>query len=99
MKRFFMAAAIAFGCATAGAADRVVVTVTTAQDDANEMARTGVLRHRGRNGGCREGIGCGPTAAAALANCCFNNGRYVIRERGVARGANGRYFAVIRYGN
>lgn len=99
MKRFLMAAALAFGCATAGAADRVVVTVTTAQDDANEMARTGVLRHRGRNGGCREGIGCGATAEAALANCCFNNGRYAIRERAVARGANGRYFAVIRYAN
>jgi hypothetical protein len=99
MKQIFAAAVLCGLCVPAVAADCVVVSVTTAQADADYMARTGVLRHRGRNGNCREGIGCGATAAQALANCCYNNGRYTIRERAVSRGANGRYYAVIRYGN
>jgi hypothetical protein len=74
------------------------VVRTSAQDDACEMARTGILRHRGTCG-CREGIGCGSSPEAALAACCFNNGRYIVRERAVARGAGGRWFAVIRYAN
>lgn len=70
----------------------------SAQAAADEMARTGVFAHRG-SCGCREGIGMGSTPEQALGNCCFNNGRYSIRERAVARGANGRYYAVIRYNN
>lgn len=33
------------------------VNISSAQIDADEMARTGILRHCGRNGGRREGIG------------------------------------------
>lgn len=69
----------------------------SAQQAAETMARTGVFAHSGC--GCREGIGMGSTPEQALANCCYNNGRYVVRERAVARGRNGRYYAVIRYEN
>jgi hypothetical protein len=73
------------------------VTISSAQQDAEEMARTGVLRHCGRNGGRREGIGTGSTPDAAFRNCCFY-GRYRIVERGVAYSpARRQYFAVIRY--
>lgn len=73
------------------------VFISSAQDDAEEMARTGVLRHCGRAGGRREGIGMGSTPDAALRNCCFY-GRYRIVERGVAYSPTRRaYFAVIRY--
>lgn len=74
------------------------VVRTTAADDAAEMARTGRFGHRGTCG-CREGIGMGSTPEQALGNCCFNDGRYRIREKAVVRGANGRYYAVIRYEN
>jgi hypothetical protein len=73
----------------------VVRGCATAQEDADEMARTGVLRHRG-SCGCREGIGMGSTPQQALANCCYY-GRYSIREKAVSRGLNGRWYAVIRY--
>ena len=73
------------------------VIISSAQDDAEEMARTGVLRHCGRAGGRREGIGMGATPDAALRNCCFY-GRYRIVEKGVAYSPTRRaYFAVIRY--
>jgi len=73
------------------------VFISSAQDDADEMARTGVLRHCGRAGGRREGIGMGSTPDAALRNCCFY-GRYRIVEKGVAYSPTRRaYFAVIRY--
>jgi len=73
------------------------VTISSAQQDADEMARTGVLRHCGRNGGRREGIGTGSTPDAAFRNCCYY-GRYRIVERGVAYSpARRQWFAVIRY--
>lgn len=74
------------------------VVRTTAADDAAYMARTGVFGHRG-GCNCREGIGMGSTPEQALANCCFNDGRYRVRERAVVRGVNGRFYAVIRYEN
>lgn len=85
--------------ANAAVAERVyqrTVTRTTAAEDAAYMARTGRFGHRG-TAGCREGIGCGATPEQALGNCCFNDGRHVIRERAVVRGRDGRYYAVIRY--
>lgn len=88
--------------ATPALAENIIVTttVTTAQDDADAMARTGVLRHCGRAGGRREGIGfstAGPDAA--IRSCCFY-GRYKIVEKGVAWSPLRRgWFAVIRYGN
>jgi len=99
--RLIVALMLFFVAAGTAQADRYysrTVVRTTAQEDADEMARTGLFRHRGCCG-CREGIGMGSTPEQALANCCFNNGRYVIRERAVARGRNGRYYAVIRYDN
>lgn len=75
-----------------------VVLVSSAQEDAEQMARTGILRHCGRNGGRREGIGMGATPEAALRSCCFY-GRYRVVEQGVAWSPVRRmWFAVIRYG-
>lgn len=73
------------------------VVVSSAQADAEEMARIGVLRHCGRNAGRREGIGCGATPEQAMQNCCYY-GRYRIVERGVAWSPLRRqWFACIRY--
>ena len=73
------------------------VVISSAQQDAEEMARTGVLRHCGRAGGRREGIGTGSTPDAAFRNWCYY-GRYRIVEKGVAYSPTRRqYFAVIRY--
>ena len=73
------------------------VYISSAQDDAEQMARTGILRHCGRNGGRREGIGVGPTPEAAERSCCYY-GRYRIVEKGVAWSPVRRqWFAVIRY--
>jgi hypothetical protein len=95
--------AIAFLMGTPGitmAADVIAharrVNITSAQQDAEVMARSGVLRHCGTAGGRREGIGFSSSSPdAALRNCCFY-GRYRIVEKGVARGPRG-WFAVIRY--
>lgn len=97
MRSFFLAMALIGG--SVALADGVVITttITTAQDDAEQMARTGILRHCGRAGGRREGIGMGPTPEAALRNCCFY-GRYRIVEKGVAFSPTRRtWFACIRY--
>jgi hypothetical protein len=100
MQRIVLAIALAF-CGVAARADGVVinarrVTITSAQQDAETMARTGILRHCGTAGGKREGIGFSSASPdAALRNCCYY-GRYRIVEKGVARGPRG-WFAVIRY--
>jgi hypothetical protein len=100
MRLFLFALALVLTAGTAHA-DRVVVrnspgaVVTSAQADADTMASTGRLRHSGR-ATCREGIGCGSTPEAAVSNCCYW-GRYPVREKAVARSANGRWFAVVRY--
>jgi hypothetical protein len=101
--------AIAFMCATPPGItfgqDVIVharrVNITTAQQDAELMARSGVLKHCNTAGGRREGIGfSSSSASAAEKSCCFYNdamrGRYRIVEKGVARGPRG-WFAVIRY--
>ncbi len=102
--RFAMLMVCALSCCAATANAEQVITVTTivsAQQAAEEMARTGVLRHCGRAGGRREGIGFSSSSPdAAFRSCCFyqdaQRGRYRIVERGVARGPRG-WFAVIRY--
>jgi hypothetical protein len=78
-----------------------IVEVTSAQQDAERMARTGRLGHCGTAGGRREGIGYSSVSAdAAVRSCCFykdaQRGRYRIVERGVARGPRG-WYAVLRY--
>lgn len=93
--------ALALLCTSAAVADTNItarrVVISSAQDDAELMARTGILRHCGRNGGRREGIGMGSSPEAALRNCCYY-GRYRIVERGVAYSPVRRmWFAVIRY--
>jgi hypothetical protein len=101
--RFLLCLALCF-CASVASADTNIyarrVAISSAQADAESMARTGVLRHCGTAGGRREGIGfstAGPDAAER--NCCFY-GRYKIVERGVAYSPVRRgWFAVIRYGN
>jgi len=95
MMRFVLALVLCFACVPAFA-DRYVVRVrTSAAEDAEYMARTGRFAHRG-TAGCREGIGMGSTPEQALANSCYW-GRYAVREKAVARSANGRYYAVVRY--
>lgn len=91
---------LALFCSTAVAETNIYarrVVISSAQDDAEFMARTGILRHCGRNGGRREGIGMGPTPEAAERACCFY-GRYRIVEKAVAYSPVRRmWFAVIRY--
>ena len=77
------------------------VNITSAQQDAEFMARSGVLRHCGTAGGMREGIGFSTSSAQrAIESSCYYSeamrGRYRIVERGVARGPRG-WYAVLRY--
>ena len=72
------------------------VTTESAQDDADEMARTGVMCHRG-NCGCLEGVGMADTRERAIARCCYWNTGHEVIEIGVARGRCGRWFACVRY--
>ena len=95
MMRLFLALVLCFACVPAFADRYVVRARTSAAEDAEFMARTGRFAHRG-TAGCREGIGIGSTPEQALRNCCYW-GRYAVREKAVARGANGRYYAVVRY--
>jgi hypothetical protein len=89
-------------CASAVVADTNVyarrVFISSAQEDAEEMARTGILRHCGRNGGRREGIGFSTASPdSALRSCCYY-GRYRIAEKAVVWSPARRgWFAVIRY--
>jgi hypothetical protein len=102
MRSVLLTLAICCGAATAQADGYVInaqsVTINSAEADASQMARTGILRHCGRNGGSREGIGfstAGPDAA--LRNCCFY-GKYRIVEKAVVWSPVRRgWFAVIRY--
>ena len=78
------------------AAESVTITITTAQADAETMARTGILRHCGRSGGILEGIGMSSVSAdAALRRCCYWGRPY--REIGIARSRSGMWYAVVRY--
>jgi hypothetical protein len=98
----FMTMVLALAAVQARAVEIVTVTtIVSAQESAEQMARTGVLRHCGRAGGRREGIGFSSSSPdAAVRNCCFYQdamrGRYRIVEKGVARGPRG-WFAVLRY--
>lgn len=98
----FMTLVLFIGAAVAKAETVVrIIEVVDAQTAAEGMARTGILRHCGRAGGRREGIGFSTVSADhALRSCCYYadamRGRYRIVEQGVARGPRG-WFAVIRY--
>ena len=101
--RWFLFAVLLLAVPAVTVADTVVVqtTIVSAQQAAEDMARTGVLRHCGRAGGRREGIGFSTVSpTAALKACCFSREaeRGVLRivDQGVARGPRG-WFAVRRY--
>jgi hypothetical protein len=102
MRSFLLTLAICCGGATAQADGYVIhantVNITSAQQDADQMARTGILRHCGRANGRREGIGMSSASPdAALRSCCYF-GRYRIVEKAVAWSPVRRaWFAVIRY--
>ena len=68
---------------------------STAQQDAETMARTGVLQHCGRAGSAVEGIGFGQSPDSAIKNCCYW-GQRKPREIGICRGHRG-WFACVRY--
>ena len=102
MRWFLFMTLVLVVCNVATADTYVIVnSVTSAQQDAERMARTGRLGHCGTAGGRREGIGYSMVSAdAAVRSCCYYSdamrGRYRIVERGVARGPRG-WYAVIRY--
>jgi len=103
MQRIVLALVLAF-CGVVSQADDYVINARrvtiTAQQQAEENARTGRLAHCRVLNGMREGVGYGQTPLAAEQACCFYSdamrGRYRIVEKGVARGPRG-WFAVIRY--
>ena len=95
-----MTLALLMGAATAQAEQVITVTIT-AQQQADENARTGRMAHCRILNGRREGIGFSSSSPQqAIESCCFyreaQRGRYRIVEQGVARGPRG-WFAVIRY--
>ena len=102
--RFMVAVTLALLLGAATAQAEQVITVTTivsAQEQANENARTGRMAHCRFLNGKREGVGYSSSSAQqAVESCCFyrdaQHGRYRIVEKGVARGPRG-WFAVIRY--
>jgi hypothetical protein len=98
-----MTLALLMGAATAQAEQVITVTTTivSAQQQADENARTGRMAHCRILNGRREGIGFSSSSPQqAIESCCFyrdaQRGRYRIVEQGVARGPRG-WFAVIRY--
>ena len=102
--RFMMVMTLALLMGAAQAQAEQVFTVTTivsAQQQADENARTGRMAHCRFLNGKREGVGFSSSSARqALESCCFfrdaQRGRYRIVEQGVARGPRG-WYAVIRY--
>jgi hypothetical protein len=104
MQRIVLAIAFLMGTppGMSMAADVIVharrVNISSAQQDAEIMARTGVLRHCGTAGGRREGIGMSSSSPLAAERACCFYGRYRIVEKGVAWSPVRRaWFAVIRY--
>jgi hypothetical protein len=97
-----MTLALLMGAATAQAEQVITVTtIVSAQQQADENARTGRMAHCRILNGRREGIGFSSSSAQqAVESCCFyrdaQRGRYRIVEQGVARGPRG-WFAVVRY--
>jgi len=101
MRWFLILALLAVPAVTLADAVVVQTIVVSAQQAAADMARTGVLRHCGRAGGRREGIGFSTVSpAAALRACCYSRdaerGLLRIVDEGVARGPRG-WYAVRRY--
>jgi hypothetical protein len=106
MRRIAIVMALAF-CGVVAQADEYVINARrvaiTAQEQAEENARTGRLAHCRVLNGMREGVGMSSSSPlAAERACCFYSdamrGRYRIVEKGVAWSPVRRaWFAVIRY--
>ena len=97
---FSVLSVVAFGaetCKTCETTTTVVITSgTTAQEDAETMARTGVMRHQGRCR-CIEGVGMASTRGGAIRRCCYW-GQRVVAEIGVCQSRlTGRWFACVRF--
>jgi hypothetical protein len=105
MTRFSLALLLALVSSAATAGDVIVTTTTvvSAQAQADECARTGLLKHCRVLHGRREGIGFSTVSPeAAEKSACFYQdavrGRYRIVERGYAYSPARRgWFAVLRY--
>ena len=69
----------------------------TCQGVANRMARLCRMAHLGNPTGGFEGVGCGGSAEAALANTCRPRSGGPPRDWGVAQGANGLWYACRRW--
>jgi len=95
MRTLLLALALSVFSCTVQAQTAATSTTTTAQQDAETMARTGVLRHCGRSGGAVEGIGFGQSRESAIRNCCYWGNRKA-KEIGTCRGPRG-WFACVRY--
>jgi len=106
MRLFLLAFAVAC-CTTIASGENVIVTTTTvvsAQETADECARTGLLKHcRVLGAGRREGIGFSTVSPeSAEKSACFYSeaarGRLRIVERAVSWSPARRgWFAVLRY--
>ena len=99
--RFMVAMTLALLLGGMAQAEQVVTVTVTAQQQADENARTGRMAHCRVLHGRREGVGFSSSSAQqAIESSCFYKdamrGRYRMVERGVARGPRG-WFAVIRY--
>jgi hypothetical protein len=71
--------------------------LASAQGVANRMARLNVMRHFGGWNYSFEGVGCGSTPEAAIANTCRPRHGGAPRETGVAQGSDGRFYACNRW--
>jgi len=83
------------GTSCSTASTRTVTRGGGAQAHAESMAASGSMVHAASHGATYEGVGVGGSPAAALASCCNNGG--AVLEEGVARGRDGRWYAVRRY--
>lgn len=71
--------------------------LASAQGVANRMARLNVMRHFGGWNYSFEGVGCGSTPEAAIANTCRPRHGGAPSETGVAQGPGGMWFACNRW--
>jgi len=74
----------------------VSYSTASAQGVANIMASRNQVGHWGGNPGY-EGCGCGVTAQAAYATCCYANSGMATVDVGYAQAANGMWYCCRRY--
>jgi len=77
---------------------QTTVTITTAQTDADYMARTGRFGHCGRHGSGYEGIGFSTVSADhAIRSCCFWGKRRPVEIATSFSARRRGWVAVVRY--